>query len=97
MRHSVIVVLVAPIRLYQRWISPAWPATCRFYPSCSAYAVEALQARGVVIGLFLAVRRLIKCAPWHPGGLDPVPSALRRRSVGAVSCPSPWQESSLVP
>ncbi|MBA2553472.1 MAG: membrane protein insertion efficiency factor YidD [Geodermatophilaceae bacterium] len=78
--------------MYQRWVSPAWPSTCRFYPSCSSYAVEALQTRGPLIGLFLAVRRLVKCAPWHPGGLDPVPV----HSTRSVSRPSPRQEPSLV-
>lgn len=92
MRH----VLIAPIRFYQRWISPAWPATCRFYPSCSSYAVEALQSRGPVVGLALAVRRLVKCAPWHPGGHDPVPARVRPVTVVARQ-PDPQQELSLVP
>ncbi|MBA2389734.1 MAG: membrane protein insertion efficiency factor YidD [Geodermatophilaceae bacterium] len=91
MRNPATTVLLAPIRFYQRWISPAWPSTCRFYPSCSSYAIEALQTRGAVVGLALAVRRLVKCAPWHPGGHDPVP-----RRVRSVSSPLPHQESSLV-
>ena len=66
-------VLIAPIRLYQRWISPAFPPTCRFYPSCSAYAVRALEIHGPVIGLYLAIRRLLRCHPWTPGGIDQVP------------------------
>jgi putative membrane protein insertion efficiency factor len=66
-------VLVAFVRGYQRWISPALPPTCRFYPTCSAYAVEALQVHGVIRGLGLASWRLLRCAPWHPGGVDPVP------------------------
>ena len=70
-------LLVALVRGYQRWISPALPPTCRFYPTCSAYAVEALQVHGVVRGLGLASWRLLRCAPWHPGGVDPVPE--RRR------------------
>jgi putative membrane protein insertion efficiency factor len=66
-------VLIAPIRWYQRWISPAFPPTCRFYPSCSAYAVRALEIHGPVIGLYLAIRRLVRCHPWTPGGIDQVP------------------------
>lgn len=92
MRAALIAVLVGPIRLYQRWISPAWPSTCRFYPSCSSYAVEALQTRGPVIGLLLTARRLVTCAPWHPGGYDPVPPARGR----SLRLPSPRQEPSLV-
>ena len=86
--------LVAPIRLYQRWISPAWPATCRFYPSCSSYAVEALRTRGALIGSYLAVRRLVKCAPWHPGGEDPVPPP--RTGARSVTSPPVRQEPNLV-
>jgi hypothetical protein len=76
-------VLVAPIRLYQRWISPLFPPSCRFYPSCSAYAVEALTVHGAVRGSWLTVRRLLRCGPWHPGGLDPVPP--RQPATGASS------------
>lgn len=65
--------LVFAIRMYQRWISPFLPPSCRFYPSCSAYAAEALTVHGVPRGMWLALRRLLRCGPWHPGGLDPVP------------------------
>ena len=65
--------LVALVRGYQRWISPALPPTCRFSPSCSAYAVEALQVHGLLRGTALTTWRLLRCAPWHPGGIDPVP------------------------
>ena len=65
--------MVAVLHGYQRWISPALPPTCRFYPSCSAYAVEALQVHGLLRGVALMVWRLLRCAPWHPGGIDPVP------------------------
>ncbi len=68
------------LRGYQRWVSPAFPPTCRFYPTCSAYAIEALQVHGLLRGSWLAVRRLVRCAPWHPGGVDPVPP---RRSRSA--------------
>ena len=68
-------VLVLPIRLYQMLISPLLGPRCRFYPSCSAYAVEALQRHGALRGSWLAVRRLGRCHPWNPGGPDPVPPA----------------------
>jgi len=72
------------ITVYQRWISPFLPPSCRFYPSCSAYAVEALTVHGVFRGSWLALRRLLRCGPWHPGGLDPVPPRRpdRRRDSG---------------
>jgi uncharacterized protein len=67
--------LLAVIRFYSRAISPALPARCRFYPTCSAYAAEAIERHGAARGTWLAVRRLVKCAPWHPGGVDLVPPA----------------------
>ncbi|WP_270170417.1 membrane protein insertion efficiency factor YidD [Paenibacillus sp. SYP-B4298] len=65
--------LQLPIHMYRKFISPLKPPTCRFYPSCSAYALEALEKHGAVRGTWLAVRRISKCHPFHPGGLDPVP------------------------
>ena len=61
------------IRVYQRVISPMRPPTCRFYPSCSAYAVTALERYGVLRGSWMAARRLGRCHPWTPGGVDHVP------------------------
>ena len=66
-------VVAAPVIAYRRWISPALPARCRFYPSCSAYTLEALSRHGVVRGIWLSLRRLGRCHPFHPGGFDPVP------------------------
>ncbi|MEP6696547.1 MAG: membrane protein insertion efficiency factor YidD [Pseudonocardiales bacterium] len=66
-------VLSWPIVGYRRWISPAFPATCRFIPSCSGYALEAVRTRGAVVGLTLAMWRLLRCHPFNPGGFDPVP------------------------
>jgi putative membrane protein insertion efficiency factor len=66
-------VLVLPIIAYRRWVSPVLPARCRFYPSCSAYALEALATHGAVKGLRLTLWRLLRCQPFHPGGYDPVP------------------------
>jgi putative membrane protein insertion efficiency factor len=71
----VVRALVAPVHFYQHWISPGLPPTCRFHPTCSAYAVEALTVHGVLRGSWLTLRRLLRCGPWHPGGLDPVPLA----------------------
>ena len=61
------------IRFYQIFISPLKPPTCRFYPTCSAYAIEAIQKKGPVKGTWLAIKRIAKCHPFHPGGYDPVP------------------------
>jgi putative membrane protein insertion efficiency factor len=69
----VRTILVLPIRLYQRLISPVLPHRCRFYPSCSEYAREAILRYGPFKGGWLALRRLLRCGPWHPGGYDPVP------------------------
>jgi len=75
--HLGVRLLVLPLRFYQRWISPALGQRCRFAPSCSRYAVEALQVHGVLRGSWLTLRRLARCHPWNPGGYDPVqqPSA----------------------
>ncbi|MCS7216360.1 MAG: membrane protein insertion efficiency factor YidD [Candidatus Bipolaricaulota bacterium] len=64
---------VWPIRAYQRLLSPLLPRRCRFYPSCSEYAAQALLKHGLLRGGWLALRRLLRCGPWHPGGYDPVP------------------------
>lgn len=72
-------VLLLPVRAYRVAISPLLPPSCRFYPSCSAYAVEALTVHGALRGTGLAAMRLLRCGPWHPGGLDPVPPAGARR------------------
>lgn len=61
------------VRLYQWTISPLLGMTCRFHPSCSEYMIESLKKHGVVKGVWLGLKRLGKCHPWHPGGPDPVP------------------------
>jgi putative membrane protein insertion efficiency factor len=68
----VRAVIIAPIRLYQRFISPAMPRHCRYHPSCSEYAAEAVRTYGVLRGLVLAVWRIVRCNPWSHGGVDPV-------------------------
>lgn len=61
------------IRLYKYLISPLFPKSCRFYPTCSQYALEAIELHGAKRGLLLALKRVLKCHPLHPGGYDPVP------------------------
>ncbi len=72
-------LLTAAIVAYRRYLSPALPDRCRFYPSCSAYALEAVATHGALRGVALAVRRLLRCHPFHPGGYDPVPDPIRHR------------------
>jgi putative membrane protein insertion efficiency factor len=73
-RRSVVTrAAVGLLRGYQTYVSPALPPMCRFYPTCSAYAIEALQVHGPLRGAWLTLRRLLRCHPWHPGGIDPVP------------------------
>jgi uncharacterized protein len=74
-----------PVIAYRRWLSPALPARCRFYPSCSAYALEALAVHGAWRGTGLAVRRLLRCHPFNPGGYDPVPPPTTD-ATGAAQC-----------
>jgi len=64
---------LAMIRLYQRWISPFTFPCCRYFPSCSEYAAQAVTRYGLFRGSWLALRRLLRCHPFHPGGYDPVP------------------------
>ena len=66
-------VLIAAVRVYQYALRPMLGANCRFYPSCSDYAREAIERHGALNGSWLATRRLCRCHPYHPGGFDPVP------------------------
>ena len=65
--------LILVVRGYQLWLSPLLPAACRYYPTCSAYAIEALEKHGAMTGTWLAFRRIARCHPFRPGGYDPVP------------------------
>jgi len=66
-------IILAILKFYQRFLSPLLPRTCRFYPTCSTYAIQAIEERGILAGINLAVRRILRCHPWNPGGYDPVP------------------------
>ncbi len=68
----IIKSLVAAVRFYQRFLSPFTGASCRFYPSCSDYSIQALQKHGFFRGILKTAVRLLKCHPYHPGGYDPV-------------------------
>ncbi|MCE4966740.1 membrane protein insertion efficiency factor YidD [Staphylococcus chromogenes] len=66
-------LFIAPIRFYQKFISPLTPPSCRFYPTCSNYTIEAIQVHGAFKGTWLGIKRISKCHPLHKGGFDPVP------------------------
>ena len=70
-------LLIGCLRAYQYALSPFLGQHCRFHPTCSQYAIEALRIHGAGRGLLLAARRLLRCHPWHPGGPDPVPERAR--------------------
>ncbi|WP_084161035.1 membrane protein insertion efficiency factor YidD [Nocardia sp. BMG51109] len=80
-------VLIFLIELYRTYVSPTRMPVCRFTPTCSEYAVTALRTRGLFIGLGLTAVRLAKCAPWHPGGWDPVPEPKRERAAAHPMSP----------
>ncbi|MBS0621232.1 MAG: membrane protein insertion efficiency factor YidD [Verrucomicrobia bacterium] len=73
-------LLIGLIRIYQLAIRPLLGSCCRFYPSCSEYGVEALRTQGVLRGVWLIIKRLSKCQPWHPGGIDEVTSIRSTRT-----------------
>ena len=70
-------LLIGLVRGYQRWVSPMTPPSCRFHPTCSEYAMEALRTHGAFKGTWLAVRRIGRCHPWGGSGYDPVPGGRR--------------------
>ena len=65
-------VVIGLLKFYKRWISPALPSACRFHPTCSEYMMQAVERYGVLRGLWLGARRLLRCHPLHQGGFDPV-------------------------
>lgn len=74
MKAFLVSVLVLLVRGYQLFISPLLGPRCRFYPTCSQYAIQALRTHGLFKGTWLAARRIVRCHPWLPGGYDPVPA-----------------------
>ncbi len=79
LRRWMVWPFTAPIRAYQRWISPFTPSMCRFRPTCSQYAIEAIDHRGLVVGGLLATWRILRCNPLTKGGWDPVPGTSEAR------------------
>jgi putative membrane protein insertion efficiency factor len=78
--HSTLQkVITIPIKAYQRWLSPLLGKNCRFHPSCSTYAIEAINRFGVIKGSWLASKRILKCHPLNAGGEDPVPSSKKEK------------------
>ncbi|AUZ27567.1 MULTISPECIES: membrane protein insertion efficiency factor YidD [Bacillus] len=71
-------LFIGLIRGYQKFISPLTPPTCRFYPTCSQYGIEAIKTHGALKGGWLTIKRILKCHPFHPGGVDPVPEKKRK-------------------
>ncbi|HSD96410.1 MAG TPA: membrane protein insertion efficiency factor YidD [Sulfuricaulis sp.] len=76
-------ILITFLRGYRYLLSPWLGNHCRFYPSCSHYAIESLENHGVLRGLWFTLRRVLRCHPWHSGGYDPVPPATQTSSVSA--------------
>ncbi|WP_088043194.1 membrane protein insertion efficiency factor YidD [Bacillus sp. EAC] len=74
-------LLLGSIKFYQKWISPVTPPTCRFYPTCSHYGMEAIQTHGALKGSYLTTKRILKCHPFHPGGIDLVPEKKQRDNI----------------
>ena len=82
MRRLLTAILLAPVRLYQRFVSPGLPRRCKYEPTCSTYAVEALRVHGPLRGGVLAIWRLLRCNPFSHGGYDPVSAQRLFRAPG---------------
>jgi uncharacterized protein len=83
-------LLTGMIRVYQLTLAPIIGPCCRFYPSCSQYCMEAIEAHGAVLGLWLGLKRLFKCHPLHPGGMDPVPRPRTEATNGSAAGNRDW-------
>ena len=71
-RNPIKRLMILMIRFYQKFISPLFPPTCRYYPTCSTYFIQALEKYGVIKGSYLGIKRILRCHPWHEGGYDPL-------------------------
>jgi len=78
-------LLVAIVKAYRLLLSPSLGSSCRFEPSCSAFAIDALQRHGAVWGIYLTLKRMARCHPWCEGGFDPVPSFVPSLSIGWIA------------
>ena len=85
LRAALIAIAIAPLRLYSRFISPALPRSCKYEPTCSAYAIDAIRELGVVRGSIVAAWRVLRCNPWSHGGWDPVADRTLFRNDGSVT------------
>lgn len=93
MRSPLALLLIGFLRAYRMLISPLYGQVCRYYPTCSAYALESVQTHGGLRGSWLAVRRLTRCHPWSAGGYDPVPARGSRDAGHSSSTPVPSRHS----
>ncbi len=73
-------ILISIIRIYQRLLSPLFPNSCRFYPTCSNYTITAIEQHGIIYGIYLSAIRIAKCNPLHPGGFDYVPEKKKKHN-----------------
>lgn len=78
-------LLIGLVRIYQLFISPVMGSNCRFYPTCSSYMIQAIQTHGAIKGLWLGIRRVLRCHPYSDGGVDPVPEPKCCQSSGIHS------------
>ncbi|HOK13690.1 MAG TPA: membrane protein insertion efficiency factor YidD [Candidatus Kapabacteria bacterium] len=74
-------ILIILIKFYKFAISPIFPPSCRFYPTCSQYAIDAIEKHGSIFGTFLAIKRILRCNPFSKGGFDPVPDVLFKKKI----------------
>ena len=83
MKHKIVLPFIWLVRVYQRYLSPLTPPSCRYTPTCSQYTIEALQKHGLFKGGWLAVKRIASCNPWGGSGYDPVPEKEENEARGA--------------